>query len=349
MLRRSDDKAGALFARLAKLTRRREDFVTECFAAVLQADGRAADSYWRILSSSLPESIRTVTGPLGVRTQITASTGNSRLDMLVTRGLFLIGVEHKIFAPQGDTQLPKYLSLPRVDISHIALVTGDYQSVADSVLESRKYVQPGGNAQHFLWSDFYALIEASEARGYEVAKATRILFDNLGLQPAHPLIGDLRTVDLERRLQLDKKLKRALLPLIDSLRKRKWGWVGSSIRNDRQSEIYVLDGPSDLLTEVWLSPMRSPSSLCVRLKTTSVIKRSRILESLLHSGIGPQSGWMSVEPVRLQNSARGNHWAVDIRAPWKRLLKRVSSRASLETALERFVVGVMRAADQAAV
>lgn len=349
MRKDSDDVAATLLARLLKLTRRREDFVTECFAAVLQADSRAADSYWRLLAGDLPESIRTVTGQLRVRTQITASTRSSRLDMLVGRGRFLIGVEHKIFARQGDTQLPKYLALPRVDVSHIALVTGDYQSVADTVFESHKYVKPRGNARHFLWSDFYALIKASEARGYEMAAATRNLFDSLGLQPAHRLIGDLRTADLERRLQLDKNLKRAWLPLINGLREREWAWVGSSIRKDRQSEIYILDGPSDLLTEVWLSPMRSPSSLCVRLKTTSVIKRGRILENLLHSGIGPELGWMPVEPVRLQDSARGNHWAVDIRAPWQRLLKRVSSRSALGAALERFVVGVMRAADPGAI
>lgn len=34
--------ADALLARLIKLTARKEDFITECFAAVLQADGRAA-------------------------------------------------------------------------------------------------------------------------------------------------------------------------------------------------------------------------------------------------------------------------------------------------------------------
>jgi hypothetical protein len=44
----------ALLSRLIKLTSRKEDFLTECVAAVLQADSRAAMEWWRFLVASSP-------------------------------------------------------------------------------------------------------------------------------------------------------------------------------------------------------------------------------------------------------------------------------------------------------
>jgi len=335
----SDSTADALLARLIKLTRRREDFLTECFAAVLQADGRAGAAYWRRLTSELPLRVRTAVGPVVVKTQITAGHGSSRLDMVLSRGGQRIAVEHKLLAPQGQGQLPKYVALPRGEVSYVALVTGDYQQVSDAVLRSRRYARPRGDISHFLWADFYPLLKRSQRRGFEIATATRGLFDRLGLQPAHPLIGDLRTADQERRIGLDTRLYEAWKPLIDSLKGRRWRSVGSSLRNDRKSELYAFDGPSDLLREVWLDPMSSPSSLRIRLKTTSAAKRAQILDRVAGRRL-------SAEPVRLRTSSRGNHWAVELRVPWRSLLARTTTRGGLSLALKRFVLSLMRSVDK---
>ena len=113
------------------------------------------------------------------------------------------------------------------------LVSADYQSVTREVLRARRYVKPPTGQSHFLWADFYPLLQKSEARGVSVASATRGLFDRLGLQPAHPLIGELRTRDMERRMRLDAQLHTAWQPLLTALEKR-WSYVDSSIRRLRR-------------------------------------------------------------------------------------------------------------------
>ena len=333
--------AESFLGRLIRLTRRQEDFLTECFAAVLQADQRAAASYWQQLTAQLPPRVRTAAGPVEITTQLTAGRGSSRLDMVVYRERHRIGVEHKIHAPQGEGQLPKYVTLPKTDIAYVGLVTADYQQVSADVLGSRRYARPSRDLAHFLWADFYPLLHRSELRGSDIAAATRGLFDSLGLQPAHPLIGDLRTVDVERRSRLDARLYEAWQPLLSTL-SRRWDFVGSSIRRLNKSQIYVFDGPSELLREVWLDPHSSPSSLRVRLKTNTPAKRAQILDR-----IGKRQP--SAFPIRLAPSKRGNHWAVELRTPWRKLLARTRTRSGLGIALKRFVIRLMRTVDAGAV
>jgi hypothetical protein len=149
------------------------------------------------------------------------------------------------------------------------------------------------------------------------------------------------------RLRHDAKLYDAFTPLLNKLQKN-WDFAGSSIRRDRKSEIYVFDGPSDLLCEVWLNPMRSPSSLLVRLKTKSQAKQAQLVANLERAGTHNGKRGLTLDVVRLPNSSRGNHWAVEVRAPWRPLLRRASNRTDLARTLEGFVLKLMRAADPAA-
>jgi hypothetical protein len=332
-----------LLTRLIKLTRRREDFVTECFAATLRDDGRAAHAYWRAIAYRLSPSIRSATGPVRVTSQVSDTERSSRIDMTVSRAKYTVGVEHKLFAPQGDNQLPKYLRLPRTLISHLALVTADYQSVATDVLRDRRYVRPSND--HFLWSDFYPIVAASATRGSAVGLMTKDLFDSLGLQPMHPLIGDLWTRDPARRRHYDGRLRAAWEPLLKTLRKR-WDFADSSIRKTRRSEIYVRYGPSKLLRDVWLNPLRSPGYLLIRLKTSSLAKRTLILSNLIRAR--GEAGLQILDPdiVRLPPSASKNDWAIELRAPWRRILGRAKNQLTLANALKRFIRELMRDADR---
>ncbi len=137
-----DDLAAfdALFARLIGLTRRREDFLTECVAAVLQADRRAATDYWRVLSAQLPSSKlpRVVSS---VRTQCRMGGGTARCDLVIEAGRVRLAVEHKIDAIQGRDQLSRYLALPRNEVTHVALVGADYQKVPAPVLKEPRFLQ----------------------------------------------------------------------------------------------------------------------------------------------------------------------------------------------------------------
>jgi hypothetical protein len=335
--------ADALLARLIKLTTRKEDFITECFAAVLQADGRAASEYWRIVSHTLSPATQKAS-LREIHTQCRLGEGSCRCDMVIVGGRERIAVEHKLTAPQGKGQLGKYLSLPRKEVTRVMLVSADYQTVSSEVLRERRYVKPPTGQSHFLWADFYPLLQKSEARGVAVASATRGLFDRLGLQPAHPLIGELRTRDTERRVRLDAQLHSAWQPLLTSLEKR-WSYVDSSIREDRRSEIYVEEGKGELLRVVWLDPFSSPGSLRIRLKTSSRAKRALLLDRLerdrskiLHG----RSIAVSV-PGGLVYDQR-YPYIVELRIPWRALLG-TSTRSSMPVRLKKFVLSLIAVAD----
>lgn len=338
--------ADALLARLIKLTTRKEDFITECFAAVLQADGRAASEYWRLVSRTLPSATQKASLH-EIRTQCRLGDGSCQCDMVLVGGRERIAVEHKLTAPQGKGQLGKYLSLPRKEVTRVMLVSADYQTVAGEVLRERRYVKPPTGQSHFLWADFYPLLQKSEARGMAVASATRGLFDRLGLQPAHPLIGELRTRDIERRMRLDAQLYAALQPLLTALEKR-WSYVDSSVRKDRRSEIYVEEGKGELLRVVWLDPFSSPGSLRIRLKTSSRRKRALLFDRLERDRskiLQGRSIALSL-PGRLAYNQR-YPYIVEVRIPWRALLG-TSTRSSMPLRLEKFVLSLIAAADSAA-
>lgn len=335
--------ADALLARLIKLTSRKEDFITECFAAVLQADRRAAAAYWRLLGAHLPANARTA--PVSrIDTQCRMQNGAARCDLVLQAGAEKIAVEHKIQAPQGRDQLLRYLALPRSHVSRVALVAGDYQTVPKAVLSSSRYLRPRSGQDHFLWADFYSLLRRSEARGIEVAGATRGLFDRLGLQPAHPLIGELGTRDKARRQVLDGRLYAAWQPLLKSLRRR-WGYADSSIRKDRRSEIWINAAPGDELLEVWLDPFSNPGSLRIRLKTDRRIKRDLILSRLeakqTSIPFGRSLTWQANPPTPYRQRYP---WALEARVPWKTLLAR-ATRSTMPSVLKRHVLGLINVAE----
>lgn len=337
--------ADALLARLIKLTTRKEDFITECFAAVLQADRRAANEYWRLVSRTLPAITQNAT-LREIHTQCRLGEGNSRCDMVLVGGRDRIAVEHKLTAPQGKGQLAKYLSLPRKEVTRVMLVSADYQTVTSEVLRERRYVKPPSGQSHFLWADFYPLLQKSQARGVAVASATRGLFDRLGLQPAHPLIGELRTRDVERRMRLDAQLYAAWQPLLTALRKR-WRYVDSSIRKDRRSEIYIEEGKGELLRVVWLDPFSNPGSLRIRLKASSRVKGALLLDWLERDRskiVHGRSIVLSV-PSGLAYNQRYPHM-VEVRIPWRALLGN-STRSSMPLRLKKFVLSLIAVADPA--
>ena len=337
----------ALLARLIKLTSRKEDFVTECFAAVLQADQRAAAQYWGILAKATRLRERRIRR---VRTQCSMNNGSARCDLVLDAGGAHLAVEHKLESPQGHNQLLRYLGLSRREVTHVALVAADYQSVSTRVLKNPRYVRPFTGQDHFVWADFYPVLEQSEARGVYVAAATRALFDRRGLQPPHALIGHLHTRNPTLRAKLDGHLYKAWQPLLRVLR-HKWEYADSSIVKLRQSEIYVDDGPSDLLRGVWLDPFSNPGSLRVRLKSDRRTKRDRMFERI-ESEQGratiPYGRSLSIGQEPRTFYRQRYPWSVEVRIPW-RVLLRHSTRTTMPKALKKFVLALMRTADSKSV
>jgi hypothetical protein len=345
----ADDRG--LLASLITLTRRREDFITECFAAVLRADSRARREYWRLLLHGVACNAVTRRASPSIETQQSSKNGSARFDLVVASGRVRVAVEHKLTAAQGPNQLTRYMRLPRREVTHVALVAADYQGIAANVRRHRRYICPSSNKNHFLWADFYPLVARSARRGSSVARDTRHLMDDLGLQPAHPLIGDLRTRDPGIQAKRDKQLYRAWGPLRKALSRR---WTAeSSLRRvttpTRWSEIYIVDGPKgEDLRVVWIDPFSNPGSLRIRLKSDRRAKRDAMLMRLERRRAKiPYGDYVDFAPVRLGTSAHGTHWAIEARIPWRVLLRGCNGnggRKRMPQVLKRFVLGLMRAA-----
>lgn len=350
-MKASDDLAhtDALLARLLKLTSRKEDFLTECFAAVLQADRRAASDHLKLLGAQLTRA-QASTPISEVRTQCRFNSGAERCDLVLKSGRLKIAVEHKLEAVQGRDQLLRYLSLPKNEVTHVAFIASDYQTVPSAVVSNKRFLRPSSGQPHFVWADVYPLLERSKRRGVEVAIATCGLFDRLGLQPAHPLIGFLHTQDSTRRFRLDAKLYASWQPLLRSLR-RKWEYADSSIRKDRRSEIYISYGPSNLLRRVWLDPFSNPGSLRIRLRTDTQVKRDLIFEridSVKGRATIPGGRYLAIVKEPISKYKQEYPWSVEVRIGWRVLLSR-STEASLPLTLKRFVIGLMGRVDSRAV
>jgi hypothetical protein len=335
------DSAEKLFVRVRSLVgTSKENLLTECFASVLQADARAASEYWRRVTRGRPD-LFGLKGNVRVATQQSFAARSARIDMIVQRAGRTVGVEHKIGSPEGNSQLKRYVSLPRAEAAAIAFVSQDYRVVAADVLRVRRYLRPSGRQPHFVWSQFYPLVETSAHRGSVLAAATLRLMEDFGLRPFHPLIGDVR------QAASDARLRKWYEPLVRSLRKRGWEYVRSSIRDTRKSEFWIEVGPSDTLDVVRLDPFSEPTSLLVVLKADSKRKRDAMLERLTRA----RRSWPRTmsEPVaeRRPPTTNGYDWAINVRIAWEPLLRGLSKSSADERApkaIRRSILTLMKAA-----
>lgn len=338
------DSSDTLFCRIGGLTRLQEDLLTECFAAALQSDSKAANEYWRHLAKNSRE-LRKARGSIAVTTQHSSKDRTARIDMRVTRNGKVINVEHKLYAPEGLQQLPRYLKLPKVDSGFVAFVSADFRKVAPDVIANRRYLRPSSRQNHFVWADVYPIVEQSAKRNSAFGAATLTLMKAMDLAPVHPIIGDVR----DPKNDLD--LRRLWDPLIHSLRKTGWT-VNSSFGHNRKSEIWIEGRVSETLDVVRLDPFSSPTSLVVRLKTNSRHKRDKMRVRFdRHRKSVPCGSMIGVLPVRLASTAQGYDWAIDVKVGWSSLLARSStSNVSLtRRTLRRYVEAVMLAAARDAI
>lgn len=338
------DTADGLFIRLFRQSAQPENSVTEMFAAVLQADAAACRAYWRVITVGRSAAVRGATGPITVKTQVRTST-NAYLDMIVRRGPYSVAVEHKLDAPLGPRQLERYLDVPRGEVTHVALVSRARQDVAREVLASARYARPGRDEHYFRWPAFDPLLKASAARGLADAAKVRALFGEIGLGPAHRLLSEFGAMGSDERLTYDRAMLERLRPLMRILEARGWEHVDSSLRNDRTSEVYALDGPSTQLPEVRLNPLSSAAALLVYLKTTSWDKRSKLAKALEVSGVRDRWPGTSIRRTRSRKkSSRGTDWHIEVRLLWESLLQRASTRAAVPDRIKDAVLSIMRAA-----
>lgn len=338
-VKKSSD-ADALLCNLIRLSNQKEDFLTEVFANLLQTDARLSRAFVKRL---LPN--RKSDAPVTIVTQHSLRAWKSRPDMLVTTGGLRIAVEHKLDAPEGSGQLSKYLTLPRRQVSRVALISADYRRLAPEILKHPRYVRPADGQSHFLWTDIWPLIQLACRLQVAGAHAARRLFSELGIQPAHRLVPNLNDPDPKRALQNDRALSKLWQPTRRALEQRGMECV-SSIRTTRSSEVYVYPPDSSPIGVVWLNPFASPSTLLVRLRMADRKTRDLLLsrlESRRH--LIPVGPLLSMVPGK--RKAHSDRWAVDVRVPWHLLLASCKNRIAMSRALKRLVLRIIDAAARA--
>jgi hypothetical protein len=183
-----------LFLSTRAMTDAREDHLTEFFAAALHLFPQFRDAYYDLTLATYcrangwdPCEISSID------TQHCYDDASCRPDMLITLSNGkLIACEHKLDAvetlgPESDDrrQLERYLDLP---IDGLLFIRASWKPPGRHVLKHPKYIKPN-DREHFLWRDFYPLLEASTDPFLLWIKEG---FERLGFTPPHPQIGELK-------------------------------------------------------------------------------------------------------------------------------------------------------------
>lgn len=138
----------------------REDRLTFSWAYVLSTDPRLGQRVVDLISArtGLPaaELLSAIDHPEG--------TQRDRPDFLLRTSKWSMVLEHKLDAGLGVEQLERYLEYAGDGRrTYLGLVAPRLMDVAPAVLRHSRYRKPKG-AQHFLWQDFFPLIERSKSK-----------------------------------------------------------------------------------------------------------------------------------------------------------------------------------------
>ena len=256
-----------LFRKLMDLTGGKEDLFTACFAATLQENANLAKDVARILLCSAGKAdIIIQTTEIKIDTQqILEGHTNSCIDMIMTiNGQVLIGIENKLFSPEGPSQLQKYLTL---QIDYLAFITGDLRfNVSEKVLQDVHYLKGSNGRDHFLWQDFYEVLKKnSSPKDGNLDRLLLNLFERFGFSPPHPRFQDLNNPDREiaekNQMEVAKLWDQTMIAF------NRKGW--KKIERASKVEVYISDGPIEKVKRIWLDPIWIPGSLRMRVSLSA--------------------------------------------------------------------------------
>jgi hypothetical protein len=153
-----------------------EDRLTYSWAYLLSTERKLGQKFVDLISAraGLPaaEFLTAIDHPSG--------TQRDRPDFLLRTSKWSMVMEHKLDAGLGVKQLERYLEyVGDGRKTYLGLVTPRLTDVPAAVLRHRRYRRPKG-AQHFLWQDFYPLIERSRSK---LVQDFGLYLGALGVQP----------------------------------------------------------------------------------------------------------------------------------------------------------------------
>jgi hypothetical protein len=251
------------FVQLLKRVAEKENVFTECLAAALRHDSELARDFLVVLCGPELDGVDVRAATVEVDPQKaflrTADHPACCVDLVFTLNrVVTVGVENKLWAVEGKTQLSDYLKL---GLNRIAYVTARDRAVEPDVRANPQYLKP--TRGHFLWSDFDEVVErrGRHTAGPLLTKALLEAFRHFGFEPPTPEIGNLLDADEDIRTRTRKNFAKLWETTRTELQKIGW----NHLTPGSIAELYVQDGPSDRIKRVWLDPTWGRGLLRVRL------------------------------------------------------------------------------------
>ena len=265
-----------------------------------------------------------------IDTQRSLSGGRPDLTLTLTDG-HVVAVEHKIDAietlgivsedgePLG--QLRRYMDDPA--IAAVGFVRSTLRPPGDDVLGNPKYIHPA-NRQHFLWRDFYPLLEASSSH---YAAWLREAFEADGYTPPHAFVSEL--TERESRVNFAKYW----LPVRAVAHDLGWDvGTGSLV------ELYMSPRGPHLPATVWINP--TDSMLVFRATPIDPAQIERIARVLDKATAA--LGVSGITEKRTVPRAAGKVAVVDVCVPMRHVLGNADSGPAVESQLLGFVEPLLR-------
>ena len=248
-------------------------------------------------------------------------------------------VEVKLGAPEGKTlgkpsQLAKYLTLGGKD--HLAYIRGYPQRVESAVLKNPLYRVPKNRREHFLWSDFFPLVEDGSKR----LRTGALHRGLLGLMKAQGFAAlDHRVPDLYGPNSEQERLKfqRFWSSLHEILNEKGSKWVC----NPPKTNATMWAESWDYGLKLEFNPTRVPGALRIWV-TVNTGSHKRRTQQLLLVGLRKKlaAGWPG---IAIHDPGKSAYPAVSISIPLRSILRGVRSPQGIEPALTRCSLSVIAA------
>jgi len=345
-----------LFTRL--MDRQGEDYFTECVASAMQEDAELAKSFLVCLCGEMLSGTSVDSAAINLKTQVTFAHSqlnksfrlshkeydkDSCVDMVfrVNRDT-LIGVENKLGAPEGEGQLLRYLALP---LNWVAFIAPDHVAITTEVLAHPKYLRPASGRKHFLWSDFFQLIEESVRKPSATVlnRALLAFFKRHGFEPPMPEIGDLNDPDaltMKKNRENFKKLWE-----LTKTRLGKRGW--KQIQHDWDACLWCQGGPAGHTESFYVNSLW-PGILLIRLTPYAPDMLGEMETRLKRAGSPLSEFDIIVERRDMKRVKRaegrrkiGPSTVLEVTTPMTKLFRAAEGAEAKQERLARFVLAVL--------
>jgi hypothetical protein len=315
-----------------RLTQLREDHLTEFFAGWLEVDTNARAAYCdRVIAPYALSRGWARPAITDISTQASFTYGRPDLILTMADG-HIVAIEHKLDAIETLAvdvqdgaqvgQLTRYLNEPA--IAAVAFVRRSLKPPGDAVLSHPKYIRPL-HQQHFLWRDFYPLLEWSSSR---YTAWLREAFDREGFTPPHPFVGEL-TSEAARR-----NFAKYWLPVRTLAHELGWKVSAGSI-----VELYLDPRGARPAATVWINP--TESQLLFRVTPTNATDADDFQRRLRE--VAATLALKDAVERRVVPRAHGKATVIDVIAPLKHVLGDSNSVHDVESRLLQFVEPLLRA------